>query len=293
MSQGSMTLNIKQGNNTLPIIHWRFPEAAKFGRVIPKEKIYQQAVVSAALKQRFVKQVGQIKWGHKLAESTTNLTKTDSVTEIEIIQITLKSKDLDKNILVAIDKAIPHPTLFVLKRYQNNQVSNESEEIRTEQICITAAHKVKAKSASGKETWQQSQYLNSAWFQLTQVTAMPLPTATNLQRLYEKLLEALIPSSAEQNTSTPHETLGRVSEPKSEYQTETIDQPIQESSKEIPIQLPIEEKLAILAEIKALNKKLQQVKARRDKEKQFNRRRELNDDYKTLKHQLAKLQASP
>lgn len=285
-------------NNTLPIIHWRFPEAAKFGRVIPKEKLYQQAGVSAALKQRFVEQVGQIKWAYKLAEGTTNLSKTASVTEIEVIHITLKSTDLDKKILAAIDKAIPHPTLFVLKRYQNNQAhydsnnkSNESEQKGTEQICITAAHKVKKNTASGKETWQQSQYLNSAWFQPTQVTAKPLPTATNLQRLYEQLLEALIPNSPERdknspepNIKSPEQTPRQISESKAHYtinekhQAETINQ-------------PIEEKLATLAEIEALNKKLQQVKAKRDKEKQFNRRREFNDDYKALKKQLAQLQA--
>jgi hypothetical protein len=267
-------------NNTLPIINWRFPEAAKFDRVIPKEKLYQQANVSTALKQRFVEQVGQIKWAYKLAEGTTNLAKTESVTEIEIIHITLKSKDLDKNILAAIDKAIPHPTLFVLKRYHNHQSNNqssESEQKGTEQICITAAHKAKRNTASGKETWQQSQYLNSAWFQPTQVTAMSLPTATDLQRLYEQLLEALIPNS-------PDDTSSQISESKAHYsinekhQTEAINQ-------------PIEEKLATLAGIETLSKKLQQVKAKRDKEKQFNRRRELNDDYKALKNQLAQLQA--
>lgn len=281
-------------NNTLPIIHWRFPEAAKFGRVIPKEKLYQQANVSAALKQRFVEQTGQIKWAYKLAEGTTNLAKTESVTEIEVIHISLKSKDLDENILAAIDKAIPHPTLFILKRYQNHQSNNqssESEQKGTEQICITAAHKVKGNTASGKETWQQSQYLNSAWFQPTQVTAMPLPTATNLQRLYEQLLDALIPGSIERitnstelNEDSPEQTPRQISKPNAHYsinekhQTETINQ-------------PIEEKLATLAKIESLNKKLQQVKAKRDKEKQFNRRRELNDDYKALKKQLTKLQA--
>jgi hypothetical protein len=270
-------------NNTLPIIHWRFPEAAKFGRVIPKEKLYQQAGVSAALKQRFVEQVGQIKWAYKLAEGTTNLAKTESVTEIEIIHITLKSKDLDENILAAIDKAIPHPTLFVLKRYNNNQ-NNESEQKGTEQICITAAHKVKGNTASGKETWQQSQYLNSAWFQPALVTAMPLPTATNLQRLYEQLLEALIPSSLEPNIKSPEQTSRQISEPNAHYS-------INEEHQAEKINQPIEEKLATLAEIESLNKKLQQVKARRDKEKQFNRRRELNDDYKALKKQLAQLQA--
>ncbi|SMG62226.1 conserved hypothetical protein [methanotrophic bacterial endosymbiont of Bathymodiolus sp.] len=252
--------------------------------MIPKEKLYQQANVSAALKQRFVEQVGQIKWVYKLAEGTTNLAKTDSVTEIEIIQITLKSKGLDENILAAIDKAIPHPTLFVLKRYQNNQGDNDSndESAESEQICITAAHKAKENIASGKETWQQSQYLNSAWFQPTQVTAMPLPTATNLERLYEQLLEALIPNSPEQNTSHPDDASSQISETKAKYQTEAINQAKQTT---------IKEKLATLAEIEALNKKLQQVKSKRGKEKQFNRRRELNDDYKALKKQIAQLQA--
>ncbi len=272
----------------LPVIHWRFPETARFGRVIPKEKLYQKASVSAALKQRFVSQVGQIKWAYKLAESTTNLTKTDSVAEIEVIQITLKSKDLDEEILAAIDKAIPHPTLFVLKRYQNNNKSNdesnESEQINTEKVRLTAAHKVKATTSRGKETWQRSQYLSSAWFSPKQVTALPLPTATNLQRLYEQLLESLIPKSADKAPN-------QLSESRAEYRAKMVTQAISTGSKEMPTQLPIKEKLAILAEIDTLNKKLQQIKTKRDKEKQFNRRREFNDDYKALKKQLANLQA--
>lgn len=281
-------------NNTLPIIYWRFPEAAKFGRVIPKEKLYQQANVSAALKQRFVEQAGQIKWAYKLAEGTTNLSRTESVTEIEIIHITLKSKDLDENILAAIDKAIPHPTLFILKRYQNHQSNNQSSESEsqgTEQICITAAHKVKGNTASGKETWQQSQYLNSAWFQPTQVTAMPLPTATNLQRLYEQLLEALIPGSIERITNSTELNADSTEQTSQQISELNAHDNINEKYQAEAINQPIEEKLATLAEIEFLSKKLQQVKAKRDKEKQFNRRRELNDDYKALKKQLAQLQA--
>ena len=34
-----------------PRLHWTFPEAAKFGRVIPKEKLYSQAGANADLKQ--------------------------------------------------------------------------------------------------------------------------------------------------------------------------------------------------------------------------------------------------
>ena len=79
-------------NHSQPKLHWRFPEAAKFGRVIPKEKLYSQAGVSAQLKQLFVEQVGQIKWAYKLAETTINLAKHEQVDEIEIIQIKLKNR---------------------------------------------------------------------------------------------------------------------------------------------------------------------------------------------------------
>lgn len=268
-------------NRSYPVVHWKFPDTAKFGRVIPKEKLYQQVGASATMKKLFVEQVGQIKWAYKLAEGTINLTKTDLVKEIEIINITLKSAELSERILTAIDKAIPHPTLFVLKRK-----INESEQIR-----LVAAHKLKTVTGSGKETWQQSQYLKSAWFSPVQVNALPLPTVTNLQRLYEQLLEALVPK-------TPKALSSRVGEPKARgYKTEknqsiAVKQTSQAIPPELSTQISIEKKLTVLAEIEALMKKLQQTKVKRDKEKQFNRRRELNDDYKALKQQLAKLHAS-
>ena len=54
----------------------------------------------------------------------------------------------------------------------------------------------------------------------------------------------------------------------------------------------LEDKLADLAAIEALNKQIEQTKAKRDKEKQFNRKRELNDQFKALKKQLATLHGS-
>ena len=278
-------------DKTLPIIHWRFPDTAKFGRVIPKEKLYQQANVSAALKQQFVEQVGQIKWAYKLSEGTSNLSKTESVNEIEIIEITLKSRELDTSILTTIDKAIPHPTLFVLKRYHYNQ-SEKTAQDGTGQIRIVAAHKAKATSASNKETWQQSQYLKSAWFHPDQVQPQKLPIATSLQRLYEQLLEALIPSSFAPKTSS-----SALDEKKSAASLDKANKPPNQISESVASyeaeakNQSIEEKLATLAEIETLGKKLHQVKAKRDKEKQFNRRRELNDQYKSFKKQLNELQS--
>ena len=51
----------------------------------------------------------------------------------------------------------------------------------------------------------------------------------------------------------------------------------------------VEDKLADLAATETLNKQIKQTKTKRDKEKQFNRKRELNDQLKDLKMRLAKL----
>lgn len=248
-----------------PRIHWKFPEAAKFGRVIPKEKLYSQVGANAELKQLFVEQVAQIKWVYKLAESTINLAKTKQVHELEVIQIKLKAQTLDEKILSAIDKAIPHPTLFMLTRDVKGAKTTEQE------IAYQAAHKLKTTTQSNKEKWQQSAYLKSQWLLPSSQHAAPLPAATSLHSLYNQLLEALIPLGLQ--------GVHDLQEPKSAYEHTNAQQK----------KRSLEDKLADLAAIQALNKQIEQTKTKRDKEKQFNRKRELNDQFKALKKQLAAL----
>jgi len=252
-----------------PCIHWKFPEAAKFGRVIPKEKLYSQAGANAELKQLFVEQVAQIKWAYKLAESTINLAKTEQVHELEVIHIKLKAQTLDEKILTAIDKAIPHPTLFMLTR--DAKYDDKGEGAAEQEIAYQAAHKLKTTTQSNKEKWQQSAYLKSQWLLQNSQHASPLPAATSLENLYSQLLEALIPLSL-QGVHDPQE-------PNNANEHENVQQK----------KRSLEDKLADLAAIEALNKQIIQIKAKRDKEKQFNRKRELNDQFKALKKQLAEL----
>lgn len=254
-----------------PRLHWKFPQAAKFGRVIPKEKLYSQAGAKAELKQLFVEQVAQIKWAYKLAESTINLAKTEQVHELEVIHIKLKAQDLDEKILIAIDKAIPHPTLFMLIRDAKEENTTEQE------IAYQAAHKIKTTTQSNKEKWQQSAYLKSQWLAPSRQHAAPLPAATSLARLYTQLLEALIP--LDYQGVKERQGAKNLQEPESVYE-HTQPQHKKRS---------LEDKLADLAAIETLNKQIEQTKAKRDKEKQFNRKRELNDEFKALKKQLAVL----
>ena len=50
-----------------------YPKSAAFGRVLPKNKIYEHASPSTAVKDLFVRQVEQIVWQYKLAPETVNL----------------------------------------------------------------------------------------------------------------------------------------------------------------------------------------------------------------------------
>lgn len=278
---------------TQPSIHWKFPETAKFGRVIPKEKLYQQAGVNAELKQCFVEQVSQIKWAYKLAENTLNLDKTDQVHELEVIHIKLKAQSLDEKILRAIDKAIPHPTLFILSREVKATGQAASDKAREQEICYQAAHKVKLVSGSNsstqKEKWQQSIYLKSQWLQQASQPAKPLPAATNLERLYNQLLEALMPIGLNVETDVEINTVKDLPKPKYASELDASELAEENDTKAANKQRSLEEKLAAIEKIEALNKKIKQVKAKRDKEKQFNRRRELNDQFKALNKQLAEL----
>jgi hypothetical protein len=254
-----------------PRLHWKFPEAAKFGRVIPKEKLYSQAGANAELKQLFIEQVAQIKWAFKLAKSTINLAKTEQVHELEVIHIKLKAQTLDEKILTAIDKAIPHPTLFMLTRDAKEPNTTEHE------IAYQAAHKLRTLTQSNKEKWQQSAYLKSQWLAPNSQQAAPLPAATSLESLYTQLLEALMPLYFQDVKKG--QSAKNLQEPKSAY----------EHTKPQQKKRSLEDKLADLAAIEKLNKQIEQTKAKRDKEKQFNRKRELNDQFKALKKQLAAL----
>lgn len=94
------------------MILYEWPRAAAFGRVIPKNKIYEHAGANTALKDLFVREVDQIVWSHKLAPETVNLAATKSVAEIQVFRITARTASLDHDVLRAIDKAIPFPLIF-------------------------------------------------------------------------------------------------------------------------------------------------------------------------------------
>lgn len=156
-----------------------YPKSAAFGRVLPKNKIYEHASLSTAVKNLFVRQVEQITWQFKLAPETVNLKATSSVPEIQIFSITLKTGELKYDVLRGIDQAIPFPILFEL-RYEGK---------------IRAVAAFKRPSDADKSKWVVSDYFESAW-QPSEAPRTTLPVVSDLDALYARLLAPLLPFPA-------------------------------------------------------------------------------------------------
>lgn len=153
-----------------------YPAKARFGRMIPKSKLYENASVNTKLKDKFINQIGKIVWQYKLSPDTLNLGVTDKVPELQIFDIHIKTKELDQALLEVIDKAIPLPIIFQIHR--DNKIK------------IKAAYKRPSESANNK--WVIESYFESEW--LDKDTAkQPMPQALDLGKLYEQLLKALMP----------------------------------------------------------------------------------------------------
>ena len=158
---------------------YEYPAKSTFGRILPKNKIYEHAKPTAAVKELFIRQVDQIVWQYKLAPETINLPSTNSVPEIQIFHVTLKNGELKEDVLHCIDKAIPFPLIF---------------ELRSDNRCkMIASYKRPNEADSSK--WVVSEYFSTGW--MPESTARSaLPGALDLSALYESLLSPLMPYPA-------------------------------------------------------------------------------------------------
>jgi len=155
---------------------YQYPPQTALKRVIPKTRIYDGANASTALRDRFVREVDQITWAHKLAPETLNLPATPSVPEIQVFRVTLKGDALHDDVLRAIDRAIPFPLMFEL--------------VAGGRIQPAAAYKRPSEAEHGK--WVVSDLLHGDWIAEDR-PRQPLPVAVNLGALYDRMLSALLP----------------------------------------------------------------------------------------------------
>jgi Domain of unknown function (DUF4391) len=168
-----------------------YPKQAEFNRVVPKNKIYTHGRVSKRIKGLFVAQVGEILWRYKLSPETINLPTRNGIKEIQVFEIILKETDLDPDVLVTMDKAIPFPLVFEIKS--------------GELVTFAASYKRPSKADASKWAIEgsfqtQPQPLNGE--------RAPLPIALDLASLYEQIVRRHIPLTARAGESIT-EQVGR------------------------------------------------------------------------------------
>ncbi|MCO8166758.1 DUF4391 domain-containing protein [Pseudomonas sp. 21LCFQ02] len=172
----------------IPPVLFRFPAQARVASVVPKSKIYEYGSVASVLRDKFVRQVGQITWAYKLAPETINLPARGDVAEIQVFDITQKTAELDEDVLRAIDRAIPLPIIFQLHHEQRTR--------------MVAAFKRPSEADASK--WVIDGYYACNWLPANS-PCQPLPVALDLQGLYEQLLRSLLPRPARPGESLPEQ----------------------------------------------------------------------------------------
>ncbi len=205
--------------------NFQLPRAAFVNKFIPKNKFYEKAVLSAKLQQEFVDKIQKITWKYKLAESTVGITKTATVTEMQIFEIELKSQVIPKNVLKVIDKTIPYQILYRFI-YKDNW-----------------AYGITLKENKKAENYYFSEWNETKIFDFTGI---------DLEKVYQKIVKAFIRSEAQTKSNF----------------NEIID---------------------IDNKIKALNEEIAALENKISKEKQFNRKVELNKILLERKHCLRKI----
>jgi hypothetical protein len=216
-----------------------YPKQAAFGRVLPKNKIYEHSGANTRLQRLFVEQVEQIVWQYKLAPETINLPARPGVPEIQIFSVQLKSTELDEDVLRCIDGAVQFPILFELNQGQGDQARTQ----------VVAAYKRPSEADASR--WVLSSYFTTDWMPAaTARTALPL--ALDMAHLYAALLQGLLPMSARPQEALP-------------------------------------DWIARVEMAAAKRREVEKTQARLAKEKQFNRKVEINAILRQLKTELEHL----
>jgi len=217
---------------------FEYPAKAAYGKILPKNKIYEHASPSRSVRDLFVEQVDQIIWKFKLAPETINVPATNAVPEIQIFSITLKGDSLKEDILRCIDGAIPFPILFELTHGARCK--------------MVAAYKRPSEADSRK--WVVGNYFASEWLP-ADTQRVRLPVALDLASLYSALLSSLLPHAA----------------------------------------LPGEGMSARIGRIELIRQRQREVDkltSQLEREKQFNRKVEINANIRNLKSEIAALSSA-
>jgi hypothetical protein len=90
------------------------PRSTEVNKRVAKEKLYQNTTLTPQSRDMIKDQIESVFWRNKLADSTVGISAGEEIKEIQVFEVQLRQRELDKRILPAIAKAIPYKILFVL-----------------------------------------------------------------------------------------------------------------------------------------------------------------------------------
>lgn len=90
------------------------PRSTQVDRRVAKDKLFNNAKLSVSVRDGIRTQIEAIYWRNKLAASTVGVSEGVAVKELQVFELRLRQRELDKRILPAIAKAIPYKILFII-----------------------------------------------------------------------------------------------------------------------------------------------------------------------------------
>ena len=231
-------------------MNFNLPESTTLDRRVPKQKFYENLAVSAALKRSFIDEIKTIWWRNKLAADTLNLARGATVTEIEVFEIELANGELNEDILRQMDRLIPYHLLFVLTSADRAQ----------------AWIGYKEASAAGENAFKVSRYYHTDW--MPRVVLRFTFSGLTLDGVYENLVRNM--HAASKSAPAGKDGPRAVREPEAAWRDD----------------LSISENIVRDTARARLEKQVAALEAKMRKEKQLNRKMELNAELKRLRKEL-------
>lgn len=147
------------------------PPSTEVNKFVAKQKFFDRADLSPAVRQSFTSDIDKIVWANKIAPKTMNISASGGIEELEIFHIKLKTDRFNEKVLEAIDKAIPYYILFVLEYNGKFQLWLGYKE----------------KNANGANKTNIIRYFNSDWQREPQIFLQ----GNTLNSIYENFLSQL------------------------------------------------------------------------------------------------------
>ena len=210
------------------------PQTTYFGKLIPKTKFYDKLTIDKKVERSFIDQIASVRWVHKLSADTLNVSKGNTVDEIEVFLIKLKTPELDINVLKQMDRQLPYHLIFILEYDGKKQVWTSYKEEST-----GAAFKV-------------GSYYHTDW--VTEDSFSFSITGLNMDTVYENLVRQIAGDTLAQ---LQDESLKESVERKAAR--EKLEKEIERLRKKIRNEKQFNRQIELNSELKELKKKLSEL----------------------------------